>query len=83
MVKIRCGDNFGIDLNEVTAWSKSDQGQPNERELINLFLVGADCPIYVYRELVGCQAFTHLHKLLLDRFAIDLASSENAEGVLE
>jgi hypothetical protein len=75
MTKIRCSDGFGVDLDQVTTWVKSTQ--PDKRKFINLSLAGADDPVTVYEDVAGCQAFAYLHKLLIDRFAIDLASKNN------
>ncbi len=75
-MRIRCGDSFAIDLDQVVAWSKCTN-RPGKRELLNLFLSGADDAICVYQDIVGCQAFALLHKVLLEQFAIDLAATSN------
>ena len=78
MTKIRCGDNMGIDLDQVIAWSKGKVRlalKPNE--FLHLYLAGIDKPVSVAQDEIGCQAFAYLHKLLLDRFAIDLAGKSN------
>lgn len=78
MTKIRCGDRIGVDLNQVAAWRKVKFKQSGtEQEFIVLFFAGGDDGLCVYEESVGCQAFAYLHKLLLDRFAIDLAADNN------
>lgn len=76
MTKIRCGDNTGIDLDQVIAWRKTQRSTGKE-ETLTLFFAGADDGFYVSQNSVGCQAFAYLHKLLLDLFAIDLAGENN------
>lgn len=69
MTKIRCNDKLGVDLNQVVAWSNFKTEW--KEEILTLYLSGASA-ICISRSVVGCQAFTCLHKLLLGRFAIDL-----------
>ncbi len=74
MTKIRCGDHTGIDLDQVVAWQKGKlKRSGGEQEFLSLFFAGADNGLYIYQESVGRQAFDYLYKLLLDRFAFDLA----------
>ena len=75
MTKIRCSDSIGIDLDQVIAWSKGKVRLALENnEVLFLYVAGIDKPLSVEQDVIGCQAFAHLHKLLLDRFAIDLAA---------
>ena len=77
-MKIRCSDNLGVNLDQVVAWEKGKIDKSGEkREFLSLYFAGADDALYVYQDSVGCQAFAYLHKLLLDRFAIDLAGDNN------
>ena len=73
MTKIRCGDFIGIDLDQVIAWSKGKVRLALENnEVLFLYLAGIDKPVCVNQDEIGCQAFARLHKLLFDRFVIDL-----------
>lgn len=74
MTRIRCGNDFAVDLNQIVAWSKSKR---NQKEFINVYLAGADDAIYIYQESIGSLAFSRFHELLLDLFAIDLAAENN------
>jgi hypothetical protein len=75
MSEIRCGDKIGINLNQVVAWSRSKTQW--KEEVLSLYLSGAGT-VCVSQNIVGSQAFANLHKLLLDRFAIDLSASDNS-----
>lgn len=85
MTKIRCGDSLGVDLDKVVAWSKGQRrNYEGTTELLLLYFAGADDGFFcVSRSAVGCQAFARLHKLLLDRFAIDLACDNNLSASKE
>jgi|SRR6185503_16343816 len=73
-MKIRCSDNIGIDLNSVVAWKKVKLLNGGG-EVLNLFLAGSDngFGFSIASNAVSDNSFKHLHNLLLNRFAIDLA----------
>jgi hypothetical protein len=76
MTKIRCGDSIGLDLDQVVLWERFTSKE--EKKVLLLVFTGVThscCEIP--EDSVGSQAFSYLHKLLLDRFAIDLASEKN------
>jgi hypothetical protein len=75
MTKIRCGKDIAIDLAQVVAWKKIKRLNSSEgTEFLRLILAGASSEFTVSSSEIGRPAFDHLHKLLLDCFAIDLAN---------
>lgn len=77
MTKIRCGDSLGIDLDRVIAWQKFDHSH-EKGDFIRLYVSGGfDNSFDIDKDDVGCQAFDLLHKMLLDKFAIDLAGDND------
>jgi hypothetical protein len=69
MTKIRCGNELGIDLDQVTAWSKFKTEWQDEA--LTLYLSGGGT-LCVSQKILGCGAFTRLHNLLIERFTIVL-----------
>ncbi len=80
MTKVRCDNKMGIDLNQVVAWSKFETQWKDE--VLSLYLLGAGT-VCVSQNTVGYQAFSNLHKLLLDKFAIDLSADKNNLSCVE
>lgn len=76
MTKIRCGKHFGINLDQVIAWNWVEHPTTKEQSLFLIF-PGCDESYDIDESHVGSQAFAWLHKLLLDRFAIDLAGDNS------
>lgn len=72
MTQIRIGSDIGIDLDQIVAWKK--QNLKGGGKILNLSLANAQngFGFSISSNTIGDQAFTRLHKLLLDRFAIDL-----------
>lgn len=77
MTKIRCGETVGIDLDEIIGWTLVPQ-ECCELERLIIYFSGQF--VTATREEVGDQAFDRLHRLLLDRFAIDLAPEQKSRG---
>jgi len=78
MVKIRCGDSIGIDLDQVVAWKKVKLLNSSEgNKAISLYFAGACDGISVSCGTVGQKAFNRLHRLLVARFAMDLDADDN------
>lgn len=78
MLKIRCGDKIGVDIDQVVAW-KLYTPDKQRGETLALFFLAAGDTLHISRNLVGCQAFEYVHALLLERFNEDVSTVNNVK----
>jgi hypothetical protein len=81
MTKIQCGDSIGFDLDQVVLWERFTSKE--EKKVLLLVFTGGTHSCEIPEDSVGSQAFSCLHKLLLDRFAIDLAATNDLPSLEE
>lgn len=95
MVKVRNGEEFGIDIDKVIAWTFIKDCSDQQDLTSSLQLLGYPVPalrveerILVYvpgevfimaKSVVGLRVFTNFHNLLLSLFDTDLEAERSSE----
>ena len=82
MLKVRCGNSIGVDIDQVVAWKLYIPDKTRGQTLALFFLAAGDT-LHISENIVGYQAFSYVHHLLLERFNEDLSSNHNIKLKVE